>query len=128
MKGYIYTLEVLIAASLIFVTLALIYKTPPIKPEMQLSTMEKTGSNALDYFYEKGDMRIWAYYNNESIFESELRNVIPRSVDFEISLSRECDSKNVPENRTVIVVTRYISGLNDKLDIKKVCLYMWEGY
>ncbi len=128
MKGYLYTLEVLIAASIIFVTLALVYKTPPLKPEMQFSSIEKIGIDAMDYFYIKGDLREWTFYGNESVFETELRNVIPRSVDFEVSLGSECDTINVPENRTTFLVANYISGLHETYGAKKVCLFMWEGY
>ncbi len=127
-KGYLYTLEVLIAASLIFVALAMAYKSAPLKPEMQLSSIKIAGTDALDYLDRKGDLRQWVFYGNESVIESELRVIIPRSIDFEASVGLECDTRNVPENRTIVSVVHYFSGLKDRYSAKKICLFMWEEY
>ena len=129
MKGYLYTLEVLIALSIIFGAVLFVYRSPPPKPESESLFIKQSGFDALKYLDEKGVLRMYAYQNNESALENDLSSCLVKSIGFEAAFCYDsCDSIGVPENQTVVAVDYYISGYRSASDAKKVRLYLWKLY
>ena len=57
MKGYIYTLEALIAISLILTSLIFLFGTAPTQPELEISIIKQQGFEALEYLDNRDFMR-----------------------------------------------------------------------
>ena len=125
MRGYLYTLEVLIAFSIMSIILISIYKIPETQPELDISLIKQQGYNALKYLDESGDLKKIMASNDEITLENELSKLISKSIEFETEICRNrCDERNVPKNRTIIVVDYYSSGYRF-YDNKKVRLWLW---
>ncbi|MBI5061176.1 MAG: hypothetical protein HZB67_02580 [Candidatus Aenigmarchaeota archaeon] len=129
-KGYLYTIEVLIAASLIFVAMAFLFKTPPMKPETELSMIKRQGFEALEYMDNSEiGLRPLVYNKNESAIESQLSGLLRSEYVVEIcSEGSTCVDSHAPINQTVIVVDYYISGYRDSYSAKKLRLFLWRKY
>ncbi|MBI2971404.1 MAG: hypothetical protein HYY37_03245 [Candidatus Aenigmarchaeota archaeon] len=128
-KGYVYTLEVLIALSLILVTIFLAMKTPPTKPESEISLIKRTGFETLDFLTTRNRLREWVDADNESVIEGELLALLPKNVLAEVQLcTSPCDDSNVPRNQTVIGVDYYVAGYKDKYIGKEVKVWLWRKF
>jgi hypothetical protein len=133
-KGYVYTLEVLIAASMITMALVFMFKTPPAKPETELSMIKKQGFESLQYLDNSGELRPLVFQNNETQIQSLLKNLT--TAEFEVHICKNGDIcsvssdlvSNVPGNQTVVVVDYYISGYKHSYSPKKVKLFLWRKY
>ena len=125
-KGYIYTLEVLIAISLILVSVVFIFRNPPAKPEFGISTMKIQGLQALEYLDNKGDLKNLVFQENETELENRIKNILPIEAQFETEICNfSCSAANVPLNETVIGIDYYASGYKENYVGKKVRLWIW---
>ena len=129
-KGYMYTLEVLIAMSMIIVATVLMFRTPPAKPETETSIIKKQGFDSLEYLENSDELRSLAFSSNKTQIENLLRNLTTSG--YEVHVCGEGDScttyDNVPSNQTVIVIDYYQSGYRDAYLPKKVRLLLWRIY
>lgn len=125
-KGYIYTLEVLIAIAVIIISVVLIFRSPPAKPEFATSTMKIQGFEALEYLNSKGDMKNLVFQENETQLESMISAILPNEIRFEAEIcSFSCSEVNVPVNETVVAINYYVSGHEYSYVGKKVKLWLW---
>lgn len=129
MKGYLYTLEVLIALSIIFGAILFVYKAPPTKPDAEISAIKQNGFEALRHISEKGMLGKYALEGNESQIEYELESFLEKSMGFEISICQDsCDQTGVPEKQTVVAVDYYTAGYRTSFGPRTVRLYLWKLY
>jgi hypothetical protein len=125
-KGYIYTLEVLIAVSIILVSLVFIFRSSPAKPELETSLIKTQGADALSFLDSKGTLRKLVYDDNETEIETQLKTYLPKNIGFEVQVcTSPCSAVNVPVNETVVAVNYYISGYKENYLGKKVRLWLW---
>ncbi len=125
-KGYVYTLEVLIAVSVIFVSLVFLFRNPPTKPDLEIPLMKRQGFEALDYLMQKDDIRELVSNGNESLLESRLKEALT-AVQFDIDICNyTCSETNVPANQTAIAIDYYVSGYRNSYFGKKVRLWLWK--
>ncbi|MEK6901839.1 MAG: hypothetical protein AABX37_05825 [Nanoarchaeota archaeon] len=125
-KGYIYTLEVLLAMAMILVALTFLYRTPPQLPELEASTMKVQGIQVLEYLDRKGDLRQFAIVANETDIESRINNTIVSAIDFELDIcTLACNETGVPRNKSVIAVDYYIAGYRAAHNVTKIKMWMW---
>lgn len=128
-KGYVYTMEVLIALSLILVSLVYVLRYPQTKPELELSLMKEQGFEALEYLNDKGNLKALVKNNNETGLEEQLRIVIPKNINFEAEICiSSCSKTNVPDNATVIAMDYYVSGFRNSYFGKRVRLWLWQKF
>ncbi len=126
LKGYIYTLEVIIAISIIVLSVVSILRTPPTKPEFSTSTIKMQGFEALEYLDRKGDLKKLVFQENETELENKMSGIMPKEIGFEMEFcSYSCSEVNVPANETVVVVNYYVSGYKENYIGKKVKLWIW---
>ncbi|MFC2143244.1 hypothetical protein ACFLQN_02490, partial [Candidatus Aenigmatarchaeota archaeon] len=59
-KGYVYTLEVLIALSLIFLTLVFVFKTPIIQTEVEVAVIKRIVMDEINHLGETGELASYA--------------------------------------------------------------------
>lgn len=129
MTGYIYSLEVLIAISIIFIALVFLFRYAPAKPATELSIIKQEGFHVLEYMNNQGALREYVFIDNETEFEKYLAPLLPANLYFETEIcSLLCDTENVPNNETVIAVDYYVSGYKDHYLGKKIRLWLWKKY
>ena len=129
MKGYIYTLEVLMAISIIFVSMVSVFRIAPTKPETEISIIKQSGFDALFYLDQKGILREMVVSDNEIGIENQLLSVLPENVQFETDIcSTSCDMTNLPRNETIIAVDYYLGGYRETYFGKKVRLFLWRRF
>ncbi len=127
MKGYIYTLEMFIAISLIFGSVIFVFSSPADKPEAELNVIQQSCWEALKYMDEKGDLRKFANQSNESAIESSLEQIISKSIGFEAKICRpSCSTSGVPANQTIIAIDYYLAGYRNIYNASKVRIYAWK--
>jgi hypothetical protein len=129
MKGYLYTLEVLIAVSIVFGAVFLVYRSPPPKPDAQIAMIKQQGFESLRYLDDQGLLRKYVNESNETAIKNSLQNSLTKNIGFEIAIcTTSCDTIGVPDNQTIILVDYYISGYRNSFDPKKIRLYLWGSY
>ncbi len=128
MKGYLYTLEVLIAISIIFVSMVMLFRYAPTQPDLGVSILKQQGFEALGYMDDKGTLRELVLMNNETAIEEELNLILLKAVNFETDIcSLSCNKTSVPANKTVVAVDYYVSGYKDAYLGKKLRLWLWRS-
>lgn len=127
MKGYLYTLEMLIAASIVFGSLVMVFSSPVDKPQLEINTIQQNCFEALKYLDEKGDLRKYAIQGNESALESDLSGILLKSIGFRARICQSfCQASGIPSNETVVTVDYYISGYRQNFNATKIRLYVWK--
>ena len=125
-KGYLYTLEVFIALSMIFLTLVFVFRNPPLRPELEISLIKQQGFEVLEYLDYKGVLRQYVSNSDEVSIENSLSSLLSSNIAYETEIcASSCLDSNVPVNETVIAVDYYIAGYRDAYLGKKVRLWMW---
>src|SRR3989338_153916 len=128
-KGYVYTLEVMLAVSLIFVTLILVFSSSPEEPETNLAIMKQNGYDALFYLDMTGDLRNAVARGAVSEIDANLTDILPKNVKFDTNVcTTSCNSTEIPSNSTVVTVDYYISGYRGEYIGKRVRLWMWRKF
>lgn len=128
MKGYLYTLEMLIAVSLIFGSIIFVFSTPVDKPDIEINMIKQSSFDALKYLDEKGILRKLATGGNSSEIDIILESSIPKSIFFKSVICQPiCNIVEIPENQTVILTDYFISGYRTIYMPEKVRLYAWKA-
>ena len=128
-KGYVYTLEVMLAVSLIFVTLILVFSSSPEEPETNLAIMKQNGYDTLFYLDITGDLRNAVARGAVSEIDANLTGILPQNIRFDTNVcTTSCNSTELPSNSTVVTVDYYIGGYRSEYVGKKVRLWMWRKF
>ena len=72
MRAYLYTLEVLIALSAVFIVIVLAMKFAPTKPNVEVSLLQLKLDEAIDYLESTGRLRNLVYAEKDAELESEI--------------------------------------------------------
>lgn len=108
MKGYIQTLEAVIAAIIILSALVYIFSLRATIPENSLYPNAYSCLKSLD---DNGKLRYYAYNSLEDSLRNELRNCLPPLAEFNVRICKTNDcSYEVPQNKTVALTSYLISG------------------
>ncbi|MBI4019086.1 MAG: hypothetical protein HY364_02435 [Candidatus Aenigmarchaeota archaeon] len=126
MKGYIYTLEVLMTISIIAVTAVFLFGSNPEKPQLGASLMKERSFSALKYMDNAGILKVQVANGTESAIEGEIAAILPVNYLFDAEIcTYECNTANVPDNRSVIAVSYYVSVYRDDFLGRKVKMWTW---
>lgn len=127
MKGYIYTLEILISISLIVVTSVFAFKFAPNRDIDNMDVIKDKVFNSLEYLDQKGDLRIIVNNLNRNALDKNLTLLLSGfNVDSDIC-SDACITPILP-NRPVISVEYYVSGYQDNYLRKKIKVWVWRKF
>ena len=125
-KGYVYSVEMLVAISIILVALIFTFQETPKEQEIEVGLLKRYSLEALDYLNYNRSLREFIAEDNETIIEDNLRAALPANFKYEIDVcSLQCDDSNVPKNKTVVVVDYYISGYRSDFLSKKIKMWVW---
>ena|SRR3989338_9490867 len=128
-KGYVYTLEVMLAVALITVTLVLVFSSTPEQAETNLAIMKQNGYDALFYLDQNGWLRDSVSRGAVSEIDNNLTDILPKNQKFDTNIcTTSCNSTEIPANTTLVVVDYYISGYRGTFVGKKVRLWMWRKF
>jgi hypothetical protein len=126
MKGYIYTLEVLIAISIIVVSMVSLFKLAPAKPEAEISIIKQNGYDALFYLDQKGVLCDLVAKDNETGIEDYLGAILTANIEFEADICMSECLTDLPGTGAIIPVDYYISSCKGDYVGKKVRLFLWK--
>ena len=133
MKGYLYTLEVLMTTMLIFVTFAYTFRTTMERPELEAPLIKEYAYRVLKQLDDYGSLRSDVYTYNAQIaeknIESDMRDYMPKKIGFEIEIcttSDSCSQRNVPSGKSIFVFDYYLSGWKS-YDFKRIRVYLWKN-
>lgn len=125
-KGYIYTLEVIFAVSIIFIAMVFAFRSPEPKPKIETSLIKEKGLSALEFLSESGDLRKLVSSSNETGINETLRDLIPNNIDFKVKICAvQCPEVVLPENTTVIILDRYVAGSENIYTGNKLRVWLW---
>src|SRR3989338_957537 len=125
-KGYVYTLEVMLAVSMILVTLIVIFSSSPEQPETGLVIMKQNGYDALFYLDKTDELRYAVSRGAISEIDRNLTILLPSNIAFDSNIcATSCNSTELPANATVVTADYYISSYRNQFIGKKVRLWMW---
>ena len=128
-KGYIYTLEVLIAVSTILITIVLVFSTTPEQADTGLPIIKQSAYDALVYLDKTDDLRKIVSTEGTKQLKKNLTILLPSNVDFNVIIcSVTCLAKDLPQDRPIIIVDYYISGYRENFINKKVRLWLWSKF
>ncbi|MBI4014986.1 MAG: hypothetical protein HY365_03450 [Candidatus Aenigmarchaeota archaeon] len=126
LKGFIYTLEVLIAISLIAVSSSLLFSRVPEKPDFAPALLKERAFEALDSLYNGGSLASYVANNSEPGLEQSLLSLLPSNYLFETEICSEtCDTLNVPGNRSVVSADYYVGSYRGSYVGKRVKIWSW---
>jgi hypothetical protein len=129
MKGYIYTLEVLIAISIIVISMVSVFKTAPTRPETEISIIKQNSFDALYYLDQEGSLKKMVLEDNETGIEDALKDLLSENIRFELDIcSTECELLNLPQKETIVVVDYYVSSYKETYIGKRVRLFVWRKF
>lgn len=126
MKGYVYTLEIVIGMLLILVTFISLFSNPPSKPEIEVTVIKQSGFNSLDFINKEGLLRELVQNNSEAELESRLSALLSKSVKLEAEICAEtCGATGVSTTGNVITFDYYVSAFNENYMGRRVKLWLW---
>ena len=129
MKGYIYTLEVVFAAAIVFAATVFIFNLLPPQQLGAAPIIKKSAYNALSYMDVSGSLRPLVLAGDEIQIEKALSALLPVNIGYETQICREsCGTFQVETNRTVVVVDYYVAGLRENYAGSKVRLWAWQKF
>lgn len=126
-KGFVYTLEVLVAVGIVVVVAVAIFRSFPEKTQTDLATLKIQGFYALRYLDDTEALRKHIGGNNESVLENEIRTLLSSTVNVETEIcGASCSDSNVPDDKDVVSMDYYISGYRSEYLEKRVKLWIWK--
>jgi len=115
MKGYVYTIEVMMAISIIAVTAGFLFGNSPEKPDTGSGLVKERLFSVLEYLDAAGLLRVYVANNTEGALEGEIAEIC----------TYDCDTTNVPGNRSVVSVNYYVATYRGDFIGKKVKAWAW---
>jgi hypothetical protein len=129
MKGYIYTLEVLLAISIILGSIFLIMGGIRNSEDYRPTSVAQQMFDALKYMDTKGTLRASVDNNNTLYIKNNLTALLPETIKFAVAVcTTDCSSTATPNDRTVFVLDYFIAGYKDVYLGKRVHVWVWEKY
>lgn len=127
MRGYIYTLEVLLSISLIIIIVVFAFKFTPNRDVDNMPIIKDRMFNALEYLDHKGDLRPIANSLDKASLDRNLTSLLTGlNYEFDICIDT-CLLPGLP-NEPVVSVEYYISGYQDSYSKKKIKVWAWRKF
>mgnify|MGYP001212852436 CR=1 FL=1 len=125
-KGYIYTLEVMMAILVITIAATFLFGNIPEKPQLKESIIKERSFEALEFLDDADILRQKIYNQSDDDLEGELEAILPINFLFNIDICTFlCDTINIPGNNTVISIDYYVSTYRDDYTGQKIKMWVW---
>ena len=127
-KGYIYTLEVMIAISIVLVASVMLFSAVQVPETSNLGLIKKQGYEALEFLDQKDELRPLVQTGDEIEMEKRLRQLLEPGITIETDICTVSCSGHLPQNKNIVAVDYYVSGYKNSFFSKKVKLWMWGNF
>lgn len=127
-KGYIYTLETMIAISIVLIAATVVFSTANVPETSSLGSIKRQGYNAFEFLDQKDELRLLVKNENELDLKKKIRNLLPAGISIELDICTTACSGNTPQGKNIVSVDYYVSGYKDSFFNKKVKLWMWGNF
>lgn len=127
-KGVAYTVEAFLAASLVLVTLMLVYTRVPSLPKFSLISLQEKTYNCLEEMDLRKKLREEVKETNTSSVEGYLEGCTPPAVNLEVKICTpsSCTALHLPGNETVTTTTYFVAGKGKDYFPSKVVVFTWK--
>jgi hypothetical protein len=127
-KGYVYTIEALIAIALILIATVIIFGISQTPSSSSLSLAKKQGFDAMEFLDQNDELRLLVAVGNKNDLKNRLKDLLPPGITLDVDICRYDCTANTPANKNVVSLDYYISGYHDTFFMKKVKIWMWGSF
>lgn len=127
-KGYIYTLEVMIAISIILVATVMLFGGAQMPQASSAGLIKKQGYEVLEFLDQKDELRQLVKNGDENELKKRVRNLLTSGITLELDICTTSCSGNVPQNKNIVSVDYYVSGYKESFFSRKVRMWMWGNF
>ena len=118
-KGYLYTIEVMIAIAIILISVTYLFRYPLNVTNMDDETIRAYGINSINSLMDQ-DLRQLAYRNITGLNE-RLAKILPATISANACIVCNPD---LPKDRSVVSIYYYLSG-DQRYSAKTLTIYLW---
>ncbi len=122
MKGYLFTLESMIASILLLSVLLIVYNGSVQPHEFGTVSIAESAYNCLKDLDNRGILRYYAL-NNDTKIRGYIRPCLPMSLNFSIGFCETCATTNA--NKTVVSIKYIIAGDGSRFQPTTVNMLAW---
>ncbi len=124
MKGFMYTLEAMIAALIILSALVTVYSFSRQQENFDSAIIKEKGYSCVKDLDSGGILRYYALSNDSSGMRGYFQNCLPRSLNFSVSFCRAC-AAGLPGNKTIVSVNYLVAGEGATFQPTSINLFLW---
>ena len=126
MKGYVYTLEVLLAVSLMFFSMVFVFRVPEFTQDTSSAILKAKGQDILKKLDENGDLRKIVLEDDIESLKINITSYMPQNIGFDAKICKKtCEEPTLPIDKEIVYLNYYISGDNQNYDISRVDMWIW---
>ena len=124
-KGYVYTLEVMIAIGIILVAVVFLFNSAQVPDASNVAIIKRQGFEVIEFLDQKDELRDLVRTGDDTALKSKVQQYITVGISMELDICTNQCVGNVPVDKNVVSVDYYVSGSKDAFFNKKVRLWLW---
>jgi hypothetical protein len=127
-KGYVYTLEVMIAVAIVLVAIVILFSTAQVPEASSVGLIKKQGYDVLEFLDINDELRPLVKNGDENTLKTRVRTLLTSGITIELDICTVQCSGQVPQNKNIVSVDYYVSGYKDSFFNRKVRMWMWGNF
>jgi hypothetical protein len=127
-KGYVYTLEVMLAIAIILIAVVMLFGTVQVPESSNVGLIKRQGYEVLEFLDQKDELRQLVKNGDEINLKKKVRDLLTPGITIELDICTTSCSGQVPQNKNIVSVDYYVSGFRDSFFNKKVRMWMWGNF
>ena len=128
MKGFGYTLEVMIAISIVLIFTVFIFGSAIAPATSSTASIRKQGFEALEYLDRADELRPLVAAGNDVQLRKRLNDILPPGIALDLDICTSSCLGHAPNKKTAISIDYYVSGNQQKYVGKKLKLWLWGNF
>jgi hypothetical protein len=124
MKGFMYTLEAMIAALIILSALVTVYSFSRQQENFGSAAIKEKGYSCIKDMDSRGILRHYALSNDSAGIRGYFQGCLPRTLNFSVSFCASC-AAGLPGNMTIESVNYLIAGEGATFQPTSISLFLW---
>ncbi len=127
-KGYIYTLEVMIAIAIVLIAVVTLFTTAQVPESPPAGLIKKQGYEVLEFLEQKDELRQLVQVGDRNTLKNKVRGLLPPGITIELDICTTSCTGQVPQGKNIISIDYYVAGYKDSFFNKKVKMWMWGNF